>query len=90
MTRWWRRPWVAPMFVVTFAFLAFSLPPYFSLDPGRSRLPLREDFSLHFPLLVAHIGFGTIALITCCLQVWPWLRQKHPRVHRVSGTCQDR
>jgi len=85
MTRWWRRPWVAPLFVVTVAFLAFSLPPYFPLDPGRSRLPLRDDFPLHFPLLVAHIGFGTIALITCCLQVWPWLRRNHPRVHRTCG-----
>jgi len=85
MTRWWRRPWVAPLFVVTFAFLAFSLPPYFPLDPDRSRLPLRADFPAHYPLLLAHIAFGSIALIACCLQVWPWLRQRHPKVHRVTG-----
>jgi Predicted membrane protein (DUF2306) len=85
MPKWWQRPWVVPLFVVTFAFLAFSVPPYLALDPAGSRLPLREGVTWHFPILVAHIGFGSIALITCCLQIWPWLRQKHPRVHRLSG-----
>jgi uncharacterized membrane protein len=76
---------VAPLFVATFAFLAFSLPPYFPLDPARSRLPLDPGFPAHFAFLVAHIGFGSVALVACCLQVWPWLRREHPKAHRVTG-----
>jgi uncharacterized membrane protein len=36
-------------------------------------------------VLVAHIGFATVAMVTCALQIWPWLRQKHPAVHRRTG-----
>jgi len=31
---------------------------------------------------VAHILFGSVALVTACLQIWPWLRRTHPTVHR--------
>ncbi|MEE6262247.1 DUF2306 domain-containing protein [Plantactinospora sonchi] len=83
--RWWRRPWVLPLAVLTIVFLAFSLPPYLTLDPDRSRLPLRDEFAAHYPFLLAHIGFGTVALVTSCLQVWPWFRQRHPAAHRWLG-----
>jgi hypothetical protein len=76
---------VVPLALLAVAFLAYSLPPYLSLDPGQTRLPLSEGFDLHYPLLVAHIFFGSVALLTGCLQVWPWLRQHHPKVHRWSG-----
>ncbi|MFI1394006.1 DUF2306 domain-containing protein [Streptomyces sp. NPDC020681] len=66
-------------------FLVLSLPRYLTFDPDRSRVQQPGDFTLHYPLLVAHILFGTVAIVTCCLQVWPWLRQAHPAVHRVSG-----
>ncbi|GIG55869.1 hypothetical protein Lfu02_02410 [Longispora fulva] len=82
---WWRRPWVAPLAVLTLAFLAFSLPPYLSLDPAQARLPLRAGFPAHYAVLLAHIGFGTVALVTCGLQVWPWFRQRHPAWHRRAG-----
>ena len=71
--------------VVAAAFLAVELPAYIHLDPASSRIPLRPDYPLHYALLVAHIGFGSIALLTACLQIWPWLRSHHPRVHRWSG-----
>ncbi|MEJ2869077.1 DUF2306 domain-containing protein [Actinomycetospora sp. OC33-EN08] len=71
--------------VVCVAFLAFSLPPYLSVDPAQSRVVPRADYPLHYPLLWAHIVFGTVALLTACLQIWPWLRRTHPRVHRWSG-----
>ncbi len=67
------------------AFLAFSLPPYLTFDPAQSRLPLREGFALHYPMLVGHILFGTVALLTCCMQVWPWFRQRYPAAHRMIG-----
>ncbi|WP_175647626.1 DUF2306 domain-containing protein [Streptomyces cyaneochromogenes] len=66
-------------------FLVLSLPRYLTFDPRRSRVPQPENFTFHYPLLVAHILFGSVAIVTCCLQIWPWLRQAHPAVHRVSG-----
>lgn len=83
--RWWRRPWVLPLAVVCAAFLAFSLPPYTSLDPADSRIELRAGIGVHYWAVVAHILFGTIALVTVCLQVWPWFRSRYPRVHRYVG-----
>jgi hypothetical protein len=66
-------------------FLAVELPAYLGLDPATSRIPVRPDYVLHYPLLVAHILFGSVALVTACLQIWPWLRRTHPAVHRWSG-----
>lgn len=66
-------------------FLLFSLPAYLGLDPTHSRLPLREGFAWHYPMLVAHIGFGSVALLTCCLQIWPKLRERYPVLHRRVG-----
>lgn len=74
-----------PLAVLTAAFLAFALPPYLGLDPAQARLPLPHDVPWFYPALVAHIAFGSVALVTATLQVWPWLRRHHPAVHRWSG-----
>jgi uncharacterized membrane protein len=74
-----------PLGVLTIAFLAIALPPYLGLDPAQARLAVPEDVPWFYPALVAHIGFGSIALLTASLQVWPWLRRTHPAVHRWSG-----
>ncbi|XVV00999.1 DUF2306 domain-containing protein [Actinosynnema sp. CA-248983] len=84
-TRWWRRPWIVPLALLVAAFLFISLPVYATLDRSQSRIALSDSFSLHYPFLVAHIAFGTIAMVTVVLQVWPWLRRRHPAVHRWSG-----
>jgi uncharacterized membrane protein len=65
-------------------FLAFSVPPYLAGDPALSRVP-PAGFAAHFPLLVAHVLFASIAMVTCFMQVWPWLRQRHRTLHRYSG-----
>ncbi len=83
--RWWRRPWVAPLIVVAVIFVAFSVPPYLTGDPGRSRVPTYPDLAWYYPLLVAHIVFGSIALLTGCFQLWPWFRQRYPVAHRWMG-----
>jgi uncharacterized membrane protein YozB (DUF420 family) len=80
---WWRRPWLVPLAVLVTSFLVFSLPPYLSLDPGRSRVP--STFVLHYPLLVAHVLFGSVALVAAMFQVWPWFRQHHQTAHRRIG-----
>ncbi|MFI6792756.1 DUF2306 domain-containing protein [Nonomuraea sp. NPDC050383] len=83
--RWWRRPWVAPLAVVALAFVAFSLPPYVSFDPSQSRVPAPAFFPPHYVVLSLHVVFGSVAMLTCCLQIWPWFRERHPRAHRLVG-----
>ncbi|NUT36820.1 MAG: DUF2306 domain-containing protein [Hamadaea sp.] len=80
-----KRPWIGPLVFVVVAFLAFSLPPYLTLQAQNSRLPLDPASSWHYPLLLGHITFGTVALVTCCMQIWPWLRRKNPALHRRTG-----
>lgn len=65
------------------AYVAYKLPPYLTFDPKNSQVTLQ--YPLHFALLSAHVICGSIALLTTVLQVWPWLRRKHPAVHRISG-----
>src|SRR2546421_10170272 len=77
--------WMMPLVALVLAFLLFLLPPYLGLDPSKSRVPIDPSLPLHYPLLIVHIVTSTIALLTLCLQMWPWLRRHHPPVHRISG-----
>ena len=70
---------------VAAVFLAFSVPPYLTFDPSLSRLEPPEGNDLYYPLLVAHVLFGTVAMVTACFQVWPSFRTSHPRGHRLTG-----
>ncbi|MFI6228794.1 DUF2306 domain-containing protein [Micromonospora echinospora] len=83
--RWWRRPWMAPLGVVLLVFVAFSLPPYLTLDEGQSRVTPPEGAPLYYPLLVAHVLFASVATLTCWFQVWPWFRRRFPAAHRRIG-----
>jgi uncharacterized membrane protein len=65
---------------VVVIFLAFSLPPYFT---GGTRVP--STFGLHYPLLVAHVMLGGVAMVTAVVQLWPRLRVRHPEWHRRVG-----
>jgi hypothetical protein len=69
--------------VVIAAFLADSLPPYLTGDPGQSRVP--ATFGLHYPLPVAHVMFATVAMVSAVAQIWPGLRVRHPVLHRRTG-----
>ncbi|WP_329060355.1 DUF2306 domain-containing protein [Amycolatopsis sp. NBC_01480] len=80
------RSWTVLIATISLIYLADVLPPYLTLDPAQSRAEIRPDVPLHYPLLLLHITCGTIAFLTMCLQIWPWLRRAHPAVHRVSGT----
>jgi uncharacterized membrane protein len=82
--RWWRRPWIAPLAVITAVFLATALPRYFGLDPTQSLVPTDRGPAF-YPALVTHIFTGSIMLCAGVLQLWPWLRAHHSRVHRWSG-----
>jgi Predicted membrane protein (DUF2306) len=83
--QWWRRPWMIPL-VITFAiFLAIKLPAWLTLDPHRTPEPLAGNVTFHYWTMVAHILLGTITLAALTIQVWPWVRRHHLRVHRLSG-----
>ncbi|WP_426750292.1 DUF2306 domain-containing protein [Myxococcus sp. Y35] len=83
--KWWQRPWIAPLAFVSVLFVALSLPPYLSLEPEQSRVPQPDDFAAHYPLLVVHVVFGAVALLTTLPQVWPWFRRRYPVAHRHIG-----
>ncbi|GAA2126909.1 DUF2306 domain-containing protein [Glycomyces algeriensis] len=84
--KWYRRPWILPLFLIVGLFVAARLPSYLTFDTGDSLVELQGAFpETHYLMLSGHILFGSIAIITCSMQVWPWLRQHHPRVHRISG-----
>ena len=84
--KWYRRPWIVPLFVIVGLFVAARLPSYLTFDTGDSLVELQDAFpETHYLMLSGHILFGSIAIITCSMQVWPWLRQHHPKVHRISG-----
>ena len=75
---------MGPLAVVAVAFVAFSLPRYLSFDKTIS-LVKQPNHPWHYPFLVGHVTFGSIAMLTAVLQVWPWLRRTHPKVHRIAG-----
>jgi uncharacterized membrane protein len=76
-----RAKWLTPVLaVIVAAFLLFSLPPYFT---GGTRVP--ATFGLHYPLLVAHVMFGSVAMVTAVAQIWPRLRARRPVLHRRTG-----
>src|SRR4029453_3814438 len=80
-----RRPWVAPLALLTVIFIGYAVPPYLTFDPARAQSQPMPPHASYYPLLVTHIFLGSIALLAVCLQVWPWLRRSHRSIHRWSG-----
>ena len=75
--------WSVLLAVVVAAFLAFSIPPYLTVDPAQSRVP--PTFDLHYPLLIAHVALATVAMVMALVQIGPGVRARWPRVHRRAG-----
>ncbi|MED5812738.1 DUF2306 domain-containing protein [Mycolicibacterium sp. 050232] len=73
------RPAMALALIVV-AFLVYSLPPYLT---GGTRV--QSTFGLHYPLLVAHVLFASVAMVCAVVQIWPGLRQRRPVLHRRTG-----
>ncbi|MDT7792749.1 MAG: hypothetical protein QOD59_2185 [Mycobacterium sp.] len=42
-------------------------------------------FALHYPLLVGHVMFASVAMVTAVAQIWPGLRARRPALHRRVG-----
>ncbi|WP_306365822.1 DUF2306 domain-containing protein [Nocardiopsis sp. CC223A] len=83
--RWWRRPWIGPLMLVAAVFLGVSVPRYLTFDPALSRLEGPPGDPVYHPVLVAHVLFGTVAMVAACFQVWPRFRAGHPWGHRMTG-----
>lgn len=63
-------------------FVAISLPRYLALDPARSLVELSPTI---FPLLVGHVVFGSVAMLTALLQISSRFRAGSPVRHRIAG-----
>jgi uncharacterized membrane protein YozB (DUF420 family) len=75
------RRWPAvTLAVIVVVFLGYSLPPYFT---GGTRVP--ATFALHYPLLVGHVMFASVAMVSAVVQIWPGLHRRLPGVHRRVG-----
>ncbi|GAA2076829.1 DUF2306 domain-containing protein [Actinomadura alba] len=83
--QWWRRPWIIPLVLVSVIWWQYIVRPFLDFNEETAPIPPHEDYSLYYPTLLGHIGFGTIAMITVVLQVWPRVRLNHRRLHRFSG-----
>lgn len=81
----WRRPWMIPLWVVTAAFLYLQVSPFVGTPESMAPVPPHDGFPAYYPLLISHIVFGTVAMVTVNLAIWPWLRRRRPAVHRVVG-----
>ncbi|MFI5622274.1 DUF2306 domain-containing protein [Nocardioides sp. NPDC051685] len=81
LTRPW---WLFPLGAATVIFLVSALPRYVGLDPSQS-LVATDRGPAFYPALVTHIFFGSVMLCCGVLQLWPWLRAHHPKVHRWTG-----
>ncbi|GLZ28909.1 membrane protein [Lentzea sp. NBRC 105346] len=75
--------WLVLAGLVCVAIAAFAAGAYVTLDISQSRPPVRGAW--HYGLLVTHIFTGFIAVVTGIAQFVPWLRDRHPRVHRWTG-----
>ncbi|HEU5475593.1 MAG TPA: DUF2306 domain-containing protein [Actinophytocola sp.] len=74
------------MWIIVISFILYAVPNYLTFDPATADIPyLRQDLPLHYVMLVGHVWFGTLTMLTMCIQIWPWVRQHHPAVHRWSG-----
>lgn len=82
--RTWRRIALGVVTVLSLATLS-AVVPYLGFDEGASKVGIRPDVPFHFPLLMAHILTGGIALLLGPLQFYAPIRRRAPRVHRLIG-----
>ncbi|SFW72529.1 DUF2306 domain-containing protein [Amycolatopsis australiensis] len=84
-TPFWRRPWIVPLAVAVVFYTYTAAEPFVGVPEAQAPLQPHPGFGLYYPLLMVHIGAGTVAMLTMVPQVWPWLHRHHPKVHRVTG-----
>jgi hypothetical protein len=72
------------LFIISLGVMIPFMLPYLTLDPAKSRVAITSD-TIQYPLLVTHIIFACIALITGFLQFIERIRIQNPKTHRFLG-----
>ncbi|WP_271750682.1 DUF2306 domain-containing protein [Cohnella sp. JJ-181] len=72
------------LFIVSLAVILPFAAPYLTMNPAVSRVELNAA-KLQFPILVAHIGFALVALLTGFVQFAEPIRRVRPKLHRYAG-----
>lgn len=75
---WWL------LVIVSLGVIIPFMAPYLTFDPAKSRVPITSS-SLQYPVLVAHIVFACIALLSGFLQFIDRIRKNKPQLHRYLG-----
>jgi uncharacterized membrane protein len=75
---------VGALAAVVGGFILLDPARYFTFNANLGRLS-PAGHPLYFPVLLVHVLGGTVAVSLVVLQIWPWLRRRHPRVHRYVG-----
>jgi hypothetical protein len=84
----WKRGWVRQAWVPLFALYCVGFGIFGAMTlfvPGVSQSSLREGVPWHYPVLLVHVLTGIVAVVLAWMQVWPWLRENRPAVHRKIG-----
>lgn len=63
----------------------FAVPPYVTLDPLLSRIPINSLFESHMVWLSIHAIPSGLALIIGPFQFVPAIRNRWPKAHRLAG-----
>jgi hypothetical protein len=82
---WARQWWVLPFALYCVGFGIYGGGRFITFDPLLTVASIRPEFPWHYPVLAIHVLTGTVAVCLAWTQVWPWLRENHPGVHRKIG-----
>lgn len=82
---WYRQWFVLPLWAGILYYLYYQIWPFLGKPEDQLPIPPHEGFALYYPALITHMTAGTVALLSICGQLWPWLRQNHPAIHRWTG-----
>jgi uncharacterized membrane protein YozB (DUF420 family) len=83
--RWLRESWVVLLAIYCIGFGVYGESAYVTFDKKLSRVTMRPNIPWQYPVLVIHVAAGAVAVCLAWCQVWPWLRETHPRAHRYIG-----
>jgi len=72
------------LLIVSFGVMLPFIAPYVTLDPGNSRVAIESE-TVQFPALIAHIGFGLLAMASGFVQLSAKVRRSRPDLHRRFG-----
>ncbi|MCM3569235.1 DUF2306 domain-containing protein [Neobacillus mesonae] len=70
--------------IVSIGVMVPFMYPYLTFDPDKSRVNITST-AIQYPVLVAHIIFAFIAIVTGFFQFIDSIRHRHPKIHRNIG-----